>query len=213
MTRLMVRVSGAAALVAVLAAGAAPAWAAPSTETIQGEYLRIVSTADWDAAKSLGTAGAVRWDLDVSADAPDPGSVAIELSAKGDVPLVMSASTCSEEWKEIECPGDTEALLVEWAVVRDGTRTPLVVLASTEVAHLRLTIVLGPEADESAGATEVRVHAEGAGDAVSVTPDAPLAATGQVPLAPWITGSAAILMVTGLLMIGRRHTHDEVKQP
>lgn len=204
----MIRLSAAAAIAAVVVASAQPALAASSTETIQGTYLRIVSTADWNAAQSLGVTDTVRWDLEVSADAPDPGTVAIEVSAMGDAPLVMSASACSAEWAGAECPGETEPLLSGWEVVRDGSRTPLVEITSTEIAHLRLTIALDPKADPAAGATEVRVHAEGAGDSVSVSPDAPLAPTGQVPLAPWITGTAALLMVVGLLLIVRRRSRE-----
>lgn len=204
----MLRISTVTALATVLVMSAQPALAASSTETIQGRYLRIVSTADWNAAQSLGVADTVRWDLEVSADAPDPGTVEIEVSAMGDAPLVLSASACSAEWTDAACPGEVESLLSEWDVVRDGSRTPLAVMTSTEVSHLRLTISLGAEADEGAGATEVRVHAEGAGDSVSVSPDAPLAPTGQVPVAPWITGSAAMLMVVGLLLIGRRRSRE-----
>ncbi len=64
-------------LLAVLAlAMPTAAWAAPTTQVIQGSILRLVSVADWAAAGRLLPGQPVEWDIAVSADAPDPGVVA-----------------------------------------------------------------------------------------------------------------------------------------
>ena len=73
---------GAAAVVAVLAL-ADPSYAAANTEVIQGKYVRLVSVVDWSQAERLQPGDAVRWDVDVSAEAPEPGTLAVGVSASG----------------------------------------------------------------------------------------------------------------------------------
>ena len=88
----MRRLSVGVVVLFMLLGSAAPAWASPTTEIIQGRILRLVSVADWEAAGSLLPGQQVRWDVAVSAVAPDPGIVTIALSATGEAPLLLDVS-------------------------------------------------------------------------------------------------------------------------
>ncbi|WP_223586010.1 hypothetical protein [Microbacterium sp. OVT16B] len=197
------RVVAVAALVVLGSIGASPAWAAPSTQVVQGQVLRLVSVADWDAAASLLPGAPVQWDVAVSADAPDPGTVTIGVSASGDASLVVDASLCMSAWTPSGCPGGSTILRTGWSIPRDGAEIALAQMADTEVGHLRLSIALA--ADDEGGRTEVRVHAHGAGESAVIGPDGGLATTGMSPVVLWILGGGAVLVVVGaVLLVARR---------
>ncbi|UPL13400.1 LPXTG cell wall anchor domain-containing protein [Microbacterium galbinum] len=181
---------------------AAPAWAAPTTEVIQGRVLRLVSVADWARASRLLPGEPVQWDVAVSASPPDPGTVTIAVSAAGDAPLLVDAALCMQEWQESGCPGGAEELESGWSIPRDGSEVALAAFPSTDVAHLRLWITL--DADGDNGITDVRVHAQGVGEAVVTGPGGdPLPATGG-SIAPWATGAGVGLAVAGIGLVGLR---------
>lgn len=196
------RTTAAAVLVLVMLGAAAPAWAAPTTEVIQGRILRLVSVADWDAAGALLPGQRVQWDVAVSARAPDPGTVVIALSAVGEAPLVVDVSMCLREWRGSGCPGGAVALRSAWEVPRDGAEVRLAEVADTEVANVRLTVGLADGVD--AGSTSLRLHARGDGESVAVGPDGGLATTGASPHVPWILAGGAVLVVSGLMLVARR---------
>ncbi|MFJ4254856.1 LPXTG cell wall anchor domain-containing protein [Microbacterium sp. NPDC090003] len=190
----------------------APAWAAPTTEVIQGRVLRLVSVADWSQASRLLPGQPVQWDVEVSASPPDPGTVAIAVSAAGDAPLLVDAALCMQEWRESGCPGGAEELASEWSIPRDGSEVALAAFASTDVAHLRLWITL--DADDDNGITDVRVHAQGVGETVVTGPGgSPLPATGGA-VAPWLIGAGAGLAVAGIgLAVLRRRDSRSAQNP
>ena len=193
-------------MAAALAAGTAVgmllaptvAWAAPSTQVIQGDVLRLVSVADWDAASSLLPGASVQWDVEVSADAPDPGIVHIGVSARGSARLILDIATCPREWAATGCPGGATVLRTGWSVPRDGAEIPLTRIADTDTAHLRLAITLDPA--DGAGSTDLRVHAAGAGESAVVGPDGGLATTGLSSSTPWAAGGGAVLVLAGATM-------------
>lgn len=190
------------ALVVFSALGATPAWAV-SAQVVQGEVLRLVSVADWEAASSLLPGQPVQWDVTVSADAPDPGVVSIGISATGDAPLVIDVSSCAEAWEVDGCPAGATALQTSWGIPRDGVEVPLTEMADSEIAHLRLSVAL--EASGETGSTDIRVHAQGAGESVVVGPGGGgLATTGMSPLVPWILGGGAGLVVIGMALLALR---------
>lgn len=180
---------------AVLAAG--PAWAAPSTEVVQGEVLRVVSVADWSAASSLLPGQPVQWDVTISAEAADPGMVAVGVSADGDAELMIDVLRCAREWGESGCPGGPTTLETGWPIPRDGTEVGLLEMADTEIAHLRLIVSLAGDA----GSTQVWVHARGAGESAVIGPDGGLATTGLSPLAPWTIGAGIAMGAVGTLLL------------
>lgn len=190
--------TGASAVVLGVLLAAGPAWAAPSTQVVQGEVLRLVSVADWDAASSLLPGQPVQWDVTVSAEAPDPGVVAVGVSAIGDASLMIDVLRCTREWDESRCPGGPTTLESGWRIPRDGAEVDLFEMADTEVAHLRLVVSL---AGDDAGSTHVRVHARGAGESAVVGPDGGLATTGLSPVAPWTIGAGIAMGAVGTLLL------------
>lgn len=190
----------AAAVASAVAAGMvlvapAAAWAVPSTQVVQGEVLRLVSVADWDAASSLRPGQPVRWDVTVSADAPDPGTVRVGISATGEADLVVDAALCAGAWTSGGCPDGETVVRTAWPIPRDGSEVSLVEMSDGDAAHLRLSISL---ADAQRGSTEVRVHAQGAGEsAMAGLGGGGLASTGPSPVAPWAVGGALVLLAAG----------------
>lgn len=195
----------AAALALLMIATPAAAWGAPPTQVIQGQVLRLVSVADWEAAADLLPGQPVQWDVEVSADAPDPGVVRIGASAVGDARLKVDATVCMQEWQGTACPDGAEQLRDDWSIPRDGAEVPLVRIADTETAHLRLVITLDPA--DGAGSTEVRVQAHGAGETVVVGPDGGLATTGPPPGMPWAIAAGALLALWGGHLASRSRRH------
>lgn len=192
-----------AVLLAVLAvAMPSAAWAASTTQVIQGSVLRLISVADWAAAGSLLPGQPVQWDIAVSAHAPDPGVVRIGISATGEARLLLDVSMCAQAWTETECPGGATELRTGWSIPRDGVEVPLAEIADTETAYLRLAIFLDPSGGSGAGSTDVRVLARGAGETVTVGSDGALATTGLPPGTPWVAG--AVLVVWGAALVHSR---------
>lgn len=153
---------------AILLGTAAPAAAAPTTEVVQGQYLRIVSTADWDAARNLHTVAAVPWELTISAAAPAPGTMTLGVSAMGGTPLIVDVLMCAEAWNAGVCGPGASVLRAGWAVPRNGSRTDLTSVADTAVVHLRLVVALDAGTAATGTATALRVHAIGVGESVVV---------------------------------------------
>ena len=189
--------------------GSSPATAASTTQVVQGQVLRLVSIADWDAAASLIPGQRVQWDVAVSADAPDPGTVGIGVSATGDAALAVDVLLCLHEWEPDGCAGGAAVLRSAWDIPRDGAEVRLTDIADTDVAHIRLTIALA--GDDARGSTQVRVHARGAGESAVVGPGGGLATTGLPPIVPWILAGGAALVVLGLVLmiLRRRGRRDE----
>ncbi|MBW1638959.1 hypothetical protein G3H63_07685 [Microbacterium resistens] len=181
---------------------AAPALAATTTEVVQGRYLRLESTADWEAASRLSAGDALRWDVRISADAPDPGRIVVGLVATGGVGLTVDARLCLHDWQGEVCPGGETVLLRDVEVRRDGVRVPLGEFDADAVGAVRLDVSLAPSADASAAAasTELRVRADGFGEGAGIGPPSDLPPTGaDVPVAVIVVG--AVLLVGGALAV------------
>lgn len=188
----MKRVVAAIALTACAVLAAQPAAAAPVTQVVQGKILRLVSVADWDAAGALQPGQSVQWDVAVSADAPEPGTVAIGVSATGDADLIVDATLCMQKWTVTGCPGGARILRSGWSIPRDGAVVDLTQMADTETAHVRLAVAL---ARDAVGSTDVRLHADGSGETVQIGPDDELATTGMSLNSLWIVGGGALLLI------------------
>ena len=123
-------------------AAAPPATAAARTDVVQGRYLRLESVADWEAASRMRPGEAVRWDVEISANAPEPGRVSIGVSATGDVVLRVDVRLCALPWRGEECPGGAVTLRHGWEVPRDGGTVVLARTDATAVSRLRLDVAL-----------------------------------------------------------------------
>lgn len=188
----------------------APAHAAVVTETVQGQYLRIVSSADWSTAAAMGEGEAVRWDLVVSAHAPDPGTVRLAVSAAGAAPIVADVRMCEEPWQGGTCASGARVLRTDWSVPRDGSAVPIDAMSSDTVAHLRLDVKVGRDAQGGAS-TRVRVLADGFGDSVQVGAGSAgsLPATGgSIPVPLLVVGGVLVIAAAGMLVVAARRRRE-----
>lgn len=192
------------------ALSATPAQAAVVTETVQGRYVRIVSSADWSAATAMTDGMSVRWDLTVSAHAPDPGSVRVSVSASGAVPLAIDVRTCADPWQESGCSSGERTLRADWTMPLGGQPVELEAMSADAVAHLRLDVRIGDEARYGAS-TQIRVQADGFGDTVQIGPGSehPLPATGgAIPVPVIVAGGVLVSAAAVLLVVAARRRRD-----
>jgi hypothetical protein len=206
----MKRVAGICAAVAIVLVTAGPAHAQETTRVIEGEHLRIVSTADWDRAARLAAGERLLWTLEISASAPDPGRIDIGVRADGALPLLLDAALCSVGWEGDECPGERTLLREGWAVPRDGATEWLGELGSDDVGHLQLAVSRRDEAPSEA-TTDVAVHVRGAADDVIVEDgpeeEPPLTPTGSALVGASVV-LAVVLIAAGALTMSARSRRD-----
>ncbi|WP_156888240.1 hypothetical protein [Microbacterium indicum] len=177
-----------------------PASAAPASEVVEGRYVRLVSVADWDLAAAMSPGEPLRWDVEVSADAPDPGTLTIGVSARGELALVVSAAVCLTPWQGSECAGGADHVRTGWEVPRGGEAVEIASVDADQTAYVRLEL---EPAEGSTGTTEVRVHASGAGESIATAPGEPLVATAS-PAAPWLAYAGVVLAGSGAAAIAAR---------
>ena len=177
-------------------ASAAPASADTTTEVITGEYIELVSTADPEAMGSMLPGETVDWTVSVSADAPEPGVIDVALAGTGDLALSVAVESCAEPWIAGECNASQEMLRAAGEVVLDGSGEHLLQFDAAEARHLMLHVALADASAEPAGATELRVHANGFGEDVDTSPpDDDLPETG-------FRISGVLLTMAGAIIIG-----------
>ncbi|MGX9347316.1 hypothetical protein [Microbacterium sp. KNMS] len=184
-------------LAAVVAAVALPtaAVAAPTTRVIEGEHIRIESTADWERMARLAPGESVAWTLAISVDAPDPGTLDIGVRGTGGLDLVADIATCGVAWQGAECPEGAEVLRADWALPLDGATDWLRSSGTEDPVFVRLDVSLAPSAVESAEA-EVSVHVRAAGDEVFVDQD------DERDLSPTGGSAAPLLLAAGAVLVG-----------
>lgn len=183
-------------LAAIVAAVAlpAPASAAPTTRVIEGEHIRIESTADWERMARLQPGESVAWTLGITVDAPDPGALDIGVRGAGALDLVADIAACDVAWQGAECPGAREVLRTDWPLPLDGETEWLRSSGSEEPVFVRLDVALAPSATASAR-SEVSVHVRAAGDDVLVERD-------DRELSPTGGSSAPLLLAAGAVLLG-----------
>lgn len=190
----------------------------PAPEVIEGRYLRIVSMAD-TAMQNMLPGTIAHWDVSVSAHAPTPGVVDLELEAVGDLPLVVDVMTCSEPWQSSGCAGIHTVVLDSHPVSLGAAPEELLSAPSTESLHLRFSASTLAEPGASVPAalgasTTLRIHAHGYDDELIVTPpgsDDPLASTGRSGLGVLLmAGGAVVAGIAGakLLTVGARRKEE-----
>ncbi|WP_119696809.1 hypothetical protein [Microbacterium halotolerans] len=199
--------AAAGGILSVLAFGA-PAAAEPTVEVLQGKYVRLVSVADWDQAIGMVPGEPVRWDIEISADAPEPGTLTIAMSATGETPLVVDAASCGVPWQGGDCPSGAVHLRTGWELPREDESAVLDEVDSAEVTHLRLLVAVASGAD--ADATRLRVQVVGAGEEIDAWSGDPLPPTGPPAVVPWILAGGSLLLAGGAaLLIARARRRDD----
>ncbi|WOP19809.1 signal peptidase I [Raineyella sp. LH-20] len=201
-------VGGLAALAVTLPAAAA------QPQTVRGRYLTLVSVPDPRMA-TMGPGETVHWQVGISVDAPDPGTVDIGLSATGNASmgLTAAATACSVAWVDGVCAGRSWPLPALDPLPIDGAEHALLTMPSGEERWVLLAVTMPATARPSPGAgVSALVHASGHGDSLAVGPGG-LAGTGG-PSARWPLLLAVAALAAGLTLTlwarrpNRRHLGD-----
>ncbi|GEK79501.1 hypothetical protein [Agrococcus baldri] len=189
-----------AAAVLCVFAGATPASAAERSHVVEGQHLRLVSTADPEAMRGMLPGSVAIWDVSISADAPEPGVIDIALGGSGELPLEVDVRGCAEAWTADGCPAGAMSIERGLTASLDGTRTPLLETPADATTHLRLEVAVPSDATPPEDATTVlRVHAEGYGDQVEASP--PGGGEGELPRTGMQLGGSALL-AAGAVIVG-----------
>lgn len=201
-----------------------------TTAEVRGQYLRMHAVGDEAKMLTLSPGTSANWTVDVWADAPEPGTVELEIGA-GQIDeglaaeLVVDVRTCTQIVPMSQCPGGGSVLvhrtlLKELGSAPDNSRS-LLEMPSDEERRIQVTVTMRENADAEAVSGQrsgVRVTAIGQGEEVSLGPgdpgdpgdpgtDAP-DVPGDLPRTGiegwlWILLVACILIATGSAVVAR----------
>ena len=194
------------ATAAILAlAGATAAAAAPATEIVQGQVLRLESVQDVEAMRTMEPGAPVAWDVGVSASEPD-GSIDVALAVSTTLDAYRaSISSCASAWTTEGCANGAQAIFDGELV--DG----VVLLASQPAASPRWYRIEVELLAPIGGATaDLVLSATGAGETVESGGDVTLPPTGQ----PIAIGAGLAITAVGagvLLAALARRRRSEVE--
>jgi signal peptidase len=161
-------------VVAGTVAAPTPAQAAEVETVVRGQYLTLRSIADPEAMQSMTPGRPVPWQVGVSVEAPEPGTVHIGISAEGGLvnpgALDLEIRACDERWTAGVCAtGESTWLPLQdittaaRATMADGVRE-LDTLDSSNTAWLMITVVMPTEAVPGSEA-RLNIHAWGEANA------------------------------------------------
>lgn len=189
---------------------------------VRGQYLRMRAVGDEAQMLNLSPGTSANWTVDVWADAPDPGTVALkigsgQLSEELADELLVDVRACSQIVAIQECPGGAAKLihrvpLNELGAAPDNGRH-LLKMPSDKERRIQVTVTLRPGADAQAVSgqrSRVRLTALGQGEEVSLGPGDPgdPDVPGDLPRTgiegwQWILLVACILIATGAVAVAR----------
>lgn len=167
-----------AAVLVIAAGGLQPS----ERSLITGEHLRLQTDGDASQMQNLAPGEPVDWDVGVWADAPEPGQIRLGISGSGDLAeiagaLTVSVRACTTQWAGAHCPAHTIELMsgesLTSIAAADGSRF-LTTMPADQERWLKVTVVLNEQAagaELSGAAGSILIHAEGAGEELSVGPD------------------------------------------
>ena len=171
------------------------ALSADSTVVTRGSHLTLTSIGDAAAMADMQPGVPVLWQVGVQVDAPDPGSIALSLSAEGSsgLGLELEIRECAVRWVLGTC-GSGEVLLQSRQPAQLGSEArPLTAMRSTEE---RWVLVSATVPAEGRGSVSLALRADGTSDAAVATPG-----TGGV-LARTGAGVGTDLQHSGVLWLG-----------
>ncbi|MGO2860198.1 MAG: signal peptidase I [Brevibacterium sp.] len=156
-----------------------------ATNEVHGQYLRMEAFGDEAQMRNLSPGASANWSVDVWTDAPDEGTVKLEigsgqLSEPISSALLVDVRACPRTAASQDCASGTRPLLSDIPVADlgqapNGSRS-LLEMASDEAQRVQVTVTLASNADvgEVAGLTSsVRLTAIGHGEEISVGPGDP----------------------------------------
>lgn len=195
----VVLIAGVAAT--LVAVPAAPARAADTVTIVTGRYLTLTSIADLDRLTSMTPGTTVPWQVGVSANPPDPGTVTLAVSASGSAALQLTSqvSSCPTRWVDGVCSGGATLLQPTRTIPLDGSPRTLVTMRSAEQSWILFDVTRPSTATGVAPGQSVSMlfRASGVSDSVEVGPGR-LATTGSSAQGPW----SAALVSLGAIGVG-----------
>lgn len=195
-----------------------------SSSEVHGDVLRMQAFGDDAQMRSLSPGASASWSVDVWADAPDPGSIdleigAVQLSEPFGSAVTVDVTSCALDSAAKHCPPGSESLLQGVPLVDLGQAPNdgrwLLEMNSDEERRVEVRATLSPDADgrSVAGLTSsVRLTATGLGDEISMGPGEPgpddPGGSGELPWTgirgwQWILLAAFVLVVVGSAIVAR----------
>lgn len=204
-----------------------------TTAEVRGQYLRMRAVGDETKMLNLSPGFSADWTVDVWADAPDAGTVELEIGSgqltnaiAGE--LLVDVQSCAEIVPLNRCPGGTTDLIHRTPLselgAAPGNDRFLLEMPSDEKRRVQVTVTLAQSADaETVGGqrSSVRLTAIGQGEEVSLgpgdpgDPDDPGESGPDAPDVPgdlprtgvegwlWILLIACVLIATGSAVVAR----------
>ncbi|MDN5551329.1 signal peptidase I [Brevibacterium aurantiacum] len=201
----------------------------------RGQYLRMRAVGDESRMLNLSPGASAYWTVDVWADAPEPGTVELEIGS-GQLTkaiadeLLVDVRACTEIVSMNKCAGGGEELIHQTTLSALGAapenNRPLLDMPSDEKRRVQVTVTLAQSAHAEAVAgqrSSVRLTAIGQGEEVSLGPGDPDVPGGpDAPDAPgdlprtgiegwlWILLLACALIATGSIVIARTRSRRKL---
>lgn len=155
------------------------------TAEVRGQYLQMRAVGDESKMLNLSPGASAAWTVDVWAEAPEPGTVELEigsgkLSDELASELVVDVQTCARIVPMQQCPGGAAHLirqipLNDLGAAPDNDR-PLLEMPSDQKRRVQVTVTMAKSANAEAVAGQrsgVRLTAIGQGEEVSLGPGDP----------------------------------------
>ncbi|MCU1510122.1 MAG: hypothetical protein JWQ12_2387 [Glaciihabitans sp.] len=168
-------------VVLLLLAGAASSWmvvpqsarAAQVEQVTQGSVIRLVSIGDALEMADLTPGIPTLWQVGVSANAPEPGTITLSLAAGGPLAespagLTVGAEGCDVRWVGNTCASGQRTLIApQPAVALGGAAQALGTITTADQRWILVSALVPDAASVRAGTAEVRITATGMGDSQS----------------------------------------------
>lgn len=204
---------------------AGTAAAADTAAEVHGQYLRMRAVGDEAKMLNLSPGSSAEWIVDVWADAPESGTVELEIGS-GQLTeaiadeLLVDVQSCAETVSMAQCPGGATDLiprtpLNELGSAPDNDRY-LLDMPSDEQRRIQVTVTMSHSTNAEAVAgqrSSVRLTAIGQGEEVSIGPGDPgdpddPDVPGDLPRTGiegwlWILLAAGVLIAIGSAVVAR----------
>lgn len=180
-----------------------------STSVARGTYLTLTSIGDAEAMSNMQPNVPVLWQIGVSADAPEPGTVSLSLEASGDSSLGLSLEirSCSVQWVGGVCDGAERSIQPR---LEAPLNSGLQLLESMPASEQRWMLVSAMVPPGGEGEVSLAVRAQGDSDSIAVGPGTvgTIARTGAASAPPMLllggVGVSAGLLVAGAAAVLKR---------
>jgi signal peptidase len=183
----------------------APAPAEARERVIRGEVITLVSI-EQPEMRTLTPGARAVWQVGVSADTAESGTITLALAAAGDDARGLSyrVDACPRRWVDSACDG--ARALIDEPVAAHHPERQVGTIRADEPAWLRIEVTLTTDAGSLETPVELILRARGVGDAVGTGTGLPTTGGSF----PWpLLGAALILTTAGAgILAGARRTRS-----